>query len=391
MARVRPFHALHFLEDRAARIVERPERSGPDARRVAAAGDPHHPLQLDAAPQPGALVRRWAQEGALARSDRAALHVLEVEPLPLERVYRSTSRMLLALISPEPGLEPLEEAGEPLRLPLPWPVPALAADDQHVIRELLEESIAQMFPIHETRGGSGVYRLFRVEPSAASRRLVAVLGEAPVRPLGPLATEAPTLAAIHPMSDPGLRLRPIHRAIRNVPTFHAERFLTLVREYARVYEIESPLDSAQGLLEARERLAMLSSGHHAVLLVLPDGRGRLLRFRQALELDHVRAAPKSPTLRSLDLALLNALVLRTVIGLEHPGRIGHPQVFDLAGLEELIAGVLGGTFQAGFALNPPPLWEVRAVIAAGQQLPPRTLRVTPAPPLGAVFYDPEQP
>jgi hypothetical protein len=51
--------------------------------------------------------------------------------------------------------------------------------------------------------------------------------------------------------------------------------------------------------------------------------------------------------------------------------------------------VLAGTFQAGFALNPPPLWEVRAVMEAAQTLPPKTLRVAPAPPAGLLFLDPE--
>src|SRR5262249_23597907 len=146
------------------------------------------------------------------------------------------------------------------------------------------------------------------------------------------------------------------------------------------YDLQGSLRDASGLAAARERMGGLAHGHHAVLLVLPGGEGKILRFRQAMELDHVRAAPRSPTLRSLDLALLNALVLRTVVGLENPDRPGHPNVTRVPSLEELVERVEAGTFQAGFGLNPPPVWEVRAVIEAAQQLPPGTLRVHPLPP-----------
>ncbi len=206
-----------------------------------------------------------------------------------------------------------------------------------------------------------------------------------MRPLGALPEDAPAFAAVLPLSEPGLRLTPVHRALRGLPNFQRDTFLALVAKYARVYDLELPLRSSQGLAAAIERLGSMTTGQHAVLLVLPDGEGKVLRFRQGLELDHIRAAPKNPTLRSLDLALLNALVLQTVLGIQEPQRLGHPNVFPVAGLENLIAQVDGGTFQVGFALNPPPVWEVRAVIEAHQVLPPRTLALEPMPPAGLVF------
>ena len=134
-----------------------------------------------------------------------------------------------------------------------------------------------------------------------------------------------------PLSDPGLQLEPIHRALKGVDTFNEDTFLTLVAAYARVYELDEPLTSPRGLAAARERLATLISGHHAVLLVMPEGRGKILRFRQGLDLAHLKGAPRNPTLRSLDLALLNALVLRTVLGIQDPEAAGHPQVFPVRG------------------------------------------------------------
>src|SRR6185503_10247561 len=113
----------------------------------------------------------------------------------------------------------------------------------------------------------------RIEPSAMSKRIQAVLDDAPMRPLAALDEQHPTLAAVVPLSDPGLQLEPIHRALKGVDTFNEDTFLKLVAAYARVYELDEPLTTPRGLAAARERLATLISGHHAVLRVLPDGRG----------------------------------------------------------------------------------------------------------------------
>jgi hypothetical protein len=231
--------------------------------------------------------------------------------------------------------------------------------------------------------------LRRIEPSPLARRIQAVLDEAPLRPLAELDERRPSLAAIVPLSDPGLHFEPVHRAIQGLETFEEDTFLALVTAYARIYDLDEPLTSPRGVSLANERLATLVRGHHAVLMVLPGGRGKILRFRQGLDLAHLKAAPRNPTLRSLDLVLLNALVLRTVLGIKDPEAPGHPHVFAVQGLDSLVRGVQAGTFQVGFGLNPPPLWEVRAVMEAAQSLPSKTLWVEPAPPAGLLFLDPE--
>jgi hypothetical protein len=45
----------------------------------------------------------------------------------------------------------------------------------------------------------------------------------------------------------------------------------------------------------------------------------------------------------------------------------------------LVRQVRVGELQAGFGLNPVPLWEVRAVMEAHQSLPPSTMRLEPLP------------
>jgi hypothetical protein len=348
---------------------------------------PSHVRPLLEAPNPDAELGRWRASGAVLRDPRPALYVVELHG-PAGKLSGPPVRFLLCSLKPD-AAPPLEHDAYRPRSWCAEPAVTLAADDHGVLRGLLAEASDRAGVVWQGAFEGSRVVLRRIEPSAISKRIQAVLDEAPLRPLAALDERHPALAAVVPLSDPGLQLEPIHRGLKGVDTFKEETFLTLVTAYARIYELDEPLTSPRGLAAARERLATLISGHHAVLLVLPEGRGKILRFRQGLDLAHLKGAPRNPTLRSLDLALLNALVLRTVLGIQEPEAPGHSQVFPVRELEALVQGVNSGLYQAGFALNPPPVWEVRAVMEAEATLPPRTLRVEPLPPAGLLFLDPE--
>ncbi len=336
---------------------------------------------------PTAELGRLRAAGSVLRDARPALYLAEVYS-SAGRLGGPPVRFLLCALAPD-AAEPLEVEPYRPRSAQVEPTVTLAADDHGVLRGLLAEAAERSISVWQGTFEDSPVALRRIEPSPVARRIQAVLDEAPLRPLAELDERRPSLAAVVPLSDPGLHFEPVHRAIQGLDTFDEDTFLALVTAYARVYDLDEPLTTPRGIAAANERLATLVRGHHAVLLVLPEGRGKILRFRQGLDLAHLKGAPRSPTLRSLDLALLNALVLRTVLGIKDPEEPGHPQVFAVQGVESLVRGVHGGMFQAGFALNPPPLWEVRAVMEAAQTLPPKTLRVEPAPPAGLLFLDPE--
>jgi hypothetical protein len=380
MARVLPFPAL----------LASPQSSLPAGGFVSGGypgAQPSHVLPLLGAANPSAELERWRASGTVLRDARSALYVLEIHS-PAGKFGGPPVRFLFCALQPD-SAPPLEHDPYRPRSAQVEPVITLAADDHGVLRALLAEAAERASMVWQGTFEGSPLTLRRIEPSPVSKRLQAVLDEAPMRPLAALDERGPSLAAVVPLSEPGLEFHPVHRAIKGVETFREETFLTLVTAYARIIDLDEPLTTPRGLIAARERLATLITGHHAVLLVLPEGRGKILRFRQGLDLAHLKAAPRNPTLRSLDLALLNALVLRTVLGLRDPEEPGHPHVFPVHGLEALVQGVQAGTFQAGFALNPPPLWEVRAVMEAAATLPPKTLRVEPVPPAGLLFLGSE--
>jgi hypothetical protein len=364
MPAVLPFRALRFvsLEEGARRV---PGLSG--------------------APDPWAVLRRWEEQGDVIHED-PALYLVETKPWDSHSPH-SAVRFLLGAMSAD--LPELEGSSSRSSVPTLDPVPVLAADDDHSLRDLFASIANARPPVWESRLGSQHLRMWRIGSSQEIRRVHRLLDASKVRPHGEIPEDGQFLAAVVPLSEPGLRFLPYHRGVRGLPAFDPERFLALVSDYARVYELERSLDDPGGLDEARARLAALAPRQHGFLLVLPRGESRLLRFRQALELSLIPAAPRSPTLRSLDLALLNSLVLRTVLGLRDPESPKHPNVFPVESVSELVRQVEEGVFQAGFVLNPPPLWEVRAVMEAAQALPPRTVRVAPSPPAGLLFLDPQ--
>ncbi len=388
MARVLPFRALRYasLDDARRRLLpDMPGVSDAERKRLALS-DPLHVARLYESPDPWAQLLRWESQGHVVAED-PAMYLVETQAA--DKLLRQPPvRFLLCAMNVEGDIAEIERSPGRIGTAPVEPVPVLAADDQQVFRTLLAEVVSDNFPVWEANVEGSRIRLWRIGNGPLQRRIRATLEEMPVRPHGPVPEEGNFLAAMVPLADPGLRMVPYHRGLKGLGTFSRDRFLALVSDYARVYELDKPLDAPGGLDEARERLAQLAVGQHAVMLVLPEGEGRLLRFRMGLELDHIRAAPKSPTLRSLDLALLNALVLRTVLGIQEPENARHPNVFPIAGLRHLVTRVNEGVFQAGFALNPPPVWEVRAVMEAAQALPPRTMRLSPTPPAGLLFLDP---
>jgi hypothetical protein len=380
MARVLPFSALlPSLESHLSADAGSASTSAP-------------PCTTDVRPllervDPTAELGRLRASGTVLRDNRPALYLAEVFN-PAGRLGGPPVRFLLCALTPD-AAEPLEHDPYRPRSPQVEPAITLAADDHGVLRGLLAEAAERGIIVWQGTFEGAPVSLRRIEPSPIARRIQDVLNEAPLRPLAELDERGPSLAAVVPLSDPGLHFEPVHRALHGLDTFQEETFLTLVTAYARIYDLELPLSAPGGLAAAQERLATMVRGQHAVLLVLPGGRGKILRFRQGLDLAHLKAAPRNPTLRSLDLVLLNALVLRTVLGIQDPENPTHPHVHAVKGIESLVQAVEAGTFQVGFALNPPPLWEVRAVMEAAQTLPSKTLRVEPALPTGLLFLDPE--
>jgi len=308
-----------------------------------------------------------ARFGPLSRNGRYEI---------VETAGPTPARFLFCELEVPPALRPLETGAPP---PSVAPPVVLAADDQFVLQGLMDEATVGA-PQREEGTGAQAHRAWTVADRRWESRVRDSLEHVVIRPLSRLPEGERVRVAVAPLSERHLRFTPWHRGLSGLTTFDPDKFLTIVAEYARVHELEQPLEGPGGVESARAQLASMATGHHAVLAVLPDGSGKILRFRQGLDVVHIRAMPRSPTLRSLDLTLLNALVFRTVLGIQDPETLPHRRVSAVDSLEQLVQNVQRGQLQAGFALNPVPQWEVRAVMEAQQDLPSMTMQVEPAAP-----------
>lgn len=336
------------------------------------------------------MLARWRSAGLLSRDLSTGLHLLEARVVGPQRTVLPDPpvRYLLGKLPPATQLETLESTPDAAAATELDPAVVLVDDPEGAFRGVLDEASMSAERLVETRIDGHLVQLSRIPQGGLTRRIHATLDASALRTLQPPSESERQLAAFVSLSEPGLHLLPIHRGVRHWPTFREDTFLRLVAEYLRIYPLAEPLTTATGLEQAREKLASLASGHHAMLAVLPAGRGVILRVRQGIDLGHIPAVPRNPTLRSLDLSLLDALVLRTVMGIKDPEAPDHAHVVPVGSVDALVEQVERGVLQVGFALNPPPVWEVRAVMQARATLPRDTFRLEPAPPSGFVFVDP---
>jgi uncharacterized protein (DUF1015 family) len=176
------------------------------------------------------------------------------------------------------------------------------------------------------------------------------------------------------LQDEGLTVFPTHRLIRDTTRQTQEALGSTLRELFTVEEID-----------------------HADLRP-PDGEGPLTMgyidsffkrgFRLTLK-DQARAddalSDMPDAYRHLDTAVLEALVLKGPLGLSeddisHLKGLGYSRTDD-----EALQLVLSGDYDAAFFLRSTPVAQVRAIAAAGVNMPPKSTYFFPKVPTGLLF------
>ena len=116
------------------------------------------------------------------------------------------------------------------------------------------------------------------------------------------------------------------------------------------------------------------------------------RFRQAYRLtlkDPATVAEALPghsgAYRALDTAVLEALILRGVLGLSEADIADQRGVSYAKSTAEALEALDAGRADAAFFLRPIPIDQVRAVAAAGESMPPKSTFFHPKVPTGLVF------
>jgi uncharacterized protein (DUF1015 family) len=414
MADVQPLRALHYdlaevgsLDDVAAPPYDVID---PEQRRRLADRSPYNVVRVDL-PEGGVagddiyaeaarIFERWQQEGAVVRDDEPALWTLTQDYTAPDG--RSLTRHgVFARVRVEdygPGRIRPHERTHPgpkedrLRLTRATkanlsPIFSLYDDPTDAAAAVLRA--AQPFG-EQTDDDGTVNRLGRVTDPAVIEAFQSALEPAELliadghhryetarvyaEEIGGEGEHRYVLMCLVALQDKGLTVFPTHRLIRDTTPQTQEALGTTLRELFAVEEI----DQAD--------------------LRPPDGEGPLTmgyidsHFKRAFRLtleDQASADEALPDMpepyRHLDTAVLEALILEGPLGLSeddisHLEGLGYSRTDD-----EALQLVLSGEYDAAFFLRSTPIEQVRAIAAAGVNMPPKSTYFFPKVPTGLLF------
>jgi len=162
------------------------------------------------------------------------------------------------------------------------------------------------------------------------------------------------------MENSGLKILPIHRAIRNFQGFERKRLIVEVGEYFDV-RIVSSLKELLGQMKnekARHRIGMYTGGNEFYLLSLKE-EGITEGFMKG----------RAEISRQLDVVILHNLIIENVLRIspESQGSITYSEKIN-----ETVANVRGGSHCVAFFLRPIRVSEFKAIVEAGEIMPKKS-------------------
>ena len=414
MAEIKPLTALHYDLERAGPLQEliAPPYDviDPEERERLAARSPYNVVHVDLPVGNGSdpyeraaqTLQRWRDEGAVVLDTTTAIWALTQEFTDPTGARRTRSGFLTAVRVEDYGegrIRPHERthpAPKEDRLRLTRATRANLSpifahyDDPRGISwgELAAHTVGP--PFGQAMGGDGtVNRPWRVEHEEAldavelalqgTELLIAdghhryetahvyadeVGGEGPHRWV---------LMCLVALQDPGLALYPTHRLVRGVDP---EGLANAIRRDFDIEEIGRD-DLVPGAPGPDGRIVMGYMDSHFK-------RAFRLTLKDAAIADRALEGRSEPY-RRLDTAVLEALILRAALGMTdddiaHLEGLGYARDFD-----EAVALVLDGTYDVGFFMGPVDVGHVRAVAAAGENMPAKSTFFAPKVPTGLVF------
>jgi hypothetical protein len=182
------------------------------------------------------------------------------------------------------------------------------------------------------------------------------------------------MMALVNMDDPGLAVWPTHRLADAPGPFDAQAFWAGLAEHFELNEL--PAGHPSAALDSPD-------GRNTFLVRVRDGRTRVARLRT--DVDHSAAFPagSSTAWRSLDVAVLQELVLSPLLDI-HPDR---PATLDRLKFSKDVHEALkaASDHDVVFILNPTRMEQVAAVALAGETMPQKSTYFYPKLLSGLLF------
>ena len=414
MAEVLPLQAVHYDLGRVgalADVVAPPYDVIDDAQRAElAARSPYNVVELDLPRDPGGgdpyehaaeLLGQWTDEGVLTRDSDPTIWALEQDYTTPDG-SRLTRRGLLARVR----LAPYGEGIRPHERTQPGP-----KEDRLRLTRATRHNLSPIFALHPgdawrhlepalggepwgevTDGDGTTHRVWRIEDPAVHEAIATELepGELLIadghhryetslayqREVGPGGPADYVLMALVSLEDPGLTVFPTHRLISGLADDPAkqEALGTGLKELFEVEEVpKDQLDPAG--VEGVGVFGYLDSQFNSAYR---------LRLASNPALDRALAG-RSEAYRTLDAAILEELVLKGILGMSTDDIAAKRGIGYTPSIDEALAKLDAGDYQAAFLLRPTPVDQVREVAAAGETMPPKSTYFFPKLLTGLVF------
>ncbi|HEY6808181.1 MAG TPA: DUF1015 domain-containing protein, partial [Gemmatimonadales bacterium] len=181
------------------------------------------------------------------------------------------------------------------------------------------------------------------------------------------------LSLIVPATDPGLTVLATHRVVYGI----GFDLSPLLGQWQQWFEVTAtpPLADPVGHLAA--------AGAHATACVvaLPDGRDLTLVLRRDAPLAEISVLGKSPAARGLDVAIVEALVVKPILG----AGTSTPTLTYTPDAAKALEAARRGRAAAAVLLNPTRVSQVLAVADAGDVMPQKSTYFVPKVPAGLVL------
>lgn len=183
-------------------------------------------------------------------------------------------------------------------------------------------------------------------------------------------------------ADPGLVILPTHRIVHNLLNLD----LTLLKEGLQqdfmIERIALPTPGqAQKLLDERQQ-----PDHTVLMMVTPEPASYLLTLNKGTLVKQL-VPQKSEAWCSLDVAVLQVLILQKLFGLEQEQLSQQSNLTYTRDETEALQAAASGQAQLAFILNPTRIEQVTAVAAAGDKMPQKSTYFYPKILTGLVIND----
>ncbi|HZH41043.1 MAG TPA: DUF1015 domain-containing protein [Gemmatimonadales bacterium] len=403
---VLPFRGERYARPSLDAVLAPPyDVISPDARKTLAARDPHNIVHLilpeaavaeDKYAHAAELLTEWRKAGVLAVDPGPSVYVV-AQDYTLPSGGHRTRVGMLAAVSAESydtrRIKPHEKthAGPKAdRLALLKETQTglesiflLAPDADHGLTKALLEVTKTKPAAQGTLDGVG-HRLWVVTGKAgeqlAERASAGALyiadGHHRYETAVAYARENPgadrVMAFIVSAHDPGLVVLPTHRVI-----YGAGRDVSpLIEQWKLWFEVTPAGQLADPVAE----LARAGASEPACYVALP-GDGYLLVLRSNAPLDDVPGLGTSPALRSLDVAVIEPLVVKQILG----AGTSTPTLTYTPDAKAALDAVRTGRAAASVLLNATKVSQVVAVADAGEVMPQKSTYFVPKVPAGLVL------